>query len=280
METSKLNRKALVTGASRGIGRGIALALAEEGYDLAISYCTGKEEAEELAQIVEGELGRVCREFSADLAKEETPARLVAQAAAALGGLDLLVNNAGLTMFDHELGDDVGLIDRLIQVDFRAYLLASNAAARHMIAAGTGGGIVNITSSRAERAYPQDAVYGGMKAAVRRATESLAIRYAPHRIRVNCIAPGAIAVSKHPHTVAFYESLSRKVPLGRIGTPRDIGNAVAWIASEKASYITGITLRIDGGLILPGMPELRLSDPDRGWGDTEEDFLLQGKGRG
>ncbi len=271
MEKGKMRKRALVTGASRGIGRGVALVLAEDGYDIAISYYTKSEEAQEVAGLIRREHGRACHVFQADLSESAVPGGLVQAAAAALGGLDLLVNNAGFTMFDHQLGDDVGLIDRLIHVDFRACLLAATAAARLMIADKTPGSIVTITSSRAERAYPRDAVYGGVKAAMRRATESLAIRYAPHGIRVNCVAPGATMVSEEPWAREFYGSLSRKVPLGRVGTPRDIGNAVSWIASEKASYITGITLRVDGGLILPGMPELRVSDPDRGWGDTQEE---------
>ena len=271
MEQERMRKRALVTGASRGIGRGVALVLAEDGYDLAISYCTKSADAQEVARVIRQEHGRTCHVFQADLSQPAVPGGLVAEAAAALGGLDLLVNNAGFTMFDHQLGDDVALIDRLIHVDFRACLLAATAAAKLMMASKTPGSIVTITSSRAERAYPQDAVYGGVKAAMRRTTESLAIRYAPYGIRVNCVAPGATEVSEEPWARDFYGSLSRKVPLGRVGTPRDIGNAVSWIASEKASYITGITLRVDGGLILPGMPELPVPDPDRGWGDIQEE---------
>ncbi len=255
MEKLGIGKKALITGASRGIGKGIALILANEGYDLAISYLTKKDEAEQVAHVIETEYGRKCFIFYADMSEVETPRRLVDEAVNALGGIDLLVNNAGITLFDWIIGDDISKINQLINIDFRGYLLAAETAAKHMIDAGTGGNIINITSSRAERAYPEDAVYGGLKAAIKRATESLALKYAPHRIRVNCVAPGATITRDHPEVKAFYESISEKIPLGRVGTPEDMGNAVAWLASDKASYITGITLRIDGGLILPGTPE-------------------------
>jgi glucose 1-dehydrogenase len=255
MEKLGIGKKALVTGASRGIGKGIALVMANEGYDLAISYSTQKDEAEQVAHIIETEYGRKCFIFQANMSEEETPRRLVDEAVKALGRMDVLVNNAGITLFDWDLGDDIAKINLLINIDFRGYFLAADTAAKHMIAKKTGGNIINITSSRAERAYPEDAVYGGLKAAMKRTTESLALKYAPYHIRVNCIAPGATVTRDHPYAKAFYKTMSKKIPLGRIGTPEDVGNAVAWLASDKASYITGITLRIDGGLILPGIPE-------------------------
>jgi len=260
-------KTALVTGASRGIGNGIALVLAQDGYDLAISYATQAGLAEELAGKIKSKLGRQCFVIESDLSEKEEPRRLVSLAAELLGSLDLLVNNAGYTKFDPDLGDDVDAITRLMNVDYRAYYLASVAAADYMVARKIRGSVINITSSRAERSYPEDAVYGGMKAAVKRATESLAIRYAPHGIRINCVAPGATVIRDTPEARQFYDALAGKIPLGRIGTPEDIGNAVSWLASEKASYITGITLRVDGGLILPGMPERSDADLNKGWGN-------------
>jgi glucose 1-dehydrogenase len=189
------------------------------------------------------------------MSEAETPRRLVDDAVKALGRIDVLVNNAGITLFDSDIADDIDKINLLINIDFRGYLLAAATAAKHMIAQKIPGNIINITSSRAERAYPEDAVYGGLKAALKRATESLALKYAPYNIRVNCIAPGATVTRDHPFAQEFYAKMSRKIPLKRVGTPEDIGNAVAWLTSDKASYITGITLRIDGGLILPGIPE-------------------------
>ncbi len=266
MEKLGTGKKALVTGASRGIGRGIAFVMAQEGYDLAISYSTQKAEAEQVAHIIETEYQQQCFVFQADMSEAETPGRLVGDAVNALDRIDVLVNNAGITLFERDLGDDIAKLNLLINIDFRGYFLAAAAAAKHMIARNSGGNIINITSSRGQRAYPEDAVYGGLKAAMNRATESLALKYAPHNIRVNCIAPGATVIRDHPLIKEFYDSMRHKIPLGRVGVPEDIGNAVVWLASDKASYITGITLRIDGGLILPGMPENPNHDLNQGWG--------------
>lgn len=143
-------------------------------------------------------------------------------------------------------------------------MLLSKYAVREMIAQGIPGNIIFITSSRGERAYPKDSIYGSMKAALIRAAQSLALEWAPHGIRVNCVAPGA-TVHK-PDQSAEDEPLGRKIPLGRLGTPSDIGEAIAWLCSDAASYITGINLRIDGGLILPGMPEDTSPEAGYGWG--------------
>ncbi len=248
-------RKALVTGGSRGIGRGIAVVLASEGYDIALTYDSKPEEAQEVVDRIRSQTGQRCMAIQAEFSDAAVPRRTVTTAIEELGGIDLLVNNAGYTKFDQYLGHDVDEITRLMHVDFRAYYVAAITVADYMASHGIRGNIVNITSSRAERAYPDDAVYGGMKAAVKRATESLAIRYAPHGVRINCVAPGAISVRDNPKSREFYEALAGRVPLRRIGTPEDIGNAVAWLASDRATYITGITLRVDGGLVLPGMPE-------------------------
>ena len=258
--------KALVTGASRGIGRGIALVLAEAGYDVAISYATKADEADEVAAMIRDTFGRLCPVFQADTGLPGVAAQLVEQAIDALGGLDLLVNNAGISIFDTRIVEDSETMDRLIDINFKGALKGTFAAARYMIDHQVKGSIINITSSRAERAYPADAVYGGMKAALKRATETLALKYAPYGIRVNCVAPGATAVRFDAKSVTLHEKLGRKIPLGRVGQPEDVGHAVVFLASDQASYITGITLRVDGGLILAGMPEDISPEAGYGWG--------------
>ena len=152
--------------------------------------------------------------------------------------------------------------------------LPMQAAATQMVRAKISGSIINITSTRAERAYPCDAVYGGVKAALNRASQSAALDLAPYGIRVNCVAPGAIAVRSKEYLqklsiipVDFWDELGTRIPLGRSGTPEDIANAVAFLASDQASYITGEILRVDGGLILPGMPEQR----GHSWGATKKE---------
>ena len=162
-------------------------------------------------------------------------------------------------------------------------------ASRYMIDHHIQGNIINITSSRGERAYPNAGIYCGIKAGLNRMTEAFALDLSSYGIRVNNVAPGATRIRtkeelldmrsgsdtdyfwkqeflENPDSVNedFWDSLGRKIPLGRSGLPEDIGRAVVFLASDKASYITGVTLRVDGGLILPGMPE----DPDlpgNGW---------------
>ena len=141
----------------------------------------------------------------------------------------------------------------ILNSNLRSYLLCASAAARHMVRDGVKGSIVFITSTRFDRAYQDDMMYGALKAAITRACKSMAIDLAPHGIRVNCVAPGATATREgHGQGV---NPLTNVVPLGRLGTPRDNGELVAFLISEKASYITGTAIVLDGGLSAPGTTE-------------------------
>lgn len=271
-------KKAVVTGASRGIGKGIARCLAREGYDLAISYATQREEAQTLSRELEEEYGGKCFFFQASLERPGAGVELLEKSVEALGGLDLLVNNAGVTRFENLLDMTPEVFDLLFNLDFKNYILMMQAAARYMVRHKVRGSLVNITSSRGERAYAGDFLYGGLKAGLNRAIQSIALDLAPYGIRVNNVAPGATRVREKEELEAqgqpdFWDDLGRKIPLERCGTPQDMGEAVAFLASEKAAYITGVTLRVDGGLILPGMPEHTApgEDPD-GWSKACSDF--------
>lgn len=171
--------------------------------------------------------------------------------------------------------------DYLISLDLRAYVMMMRHAARYMIDHGIRGSLINISSSRGERAYANAGVYCGIKACLNHMAEAFALDLAPYGIRVNNVAPGAVRVRtdeellsmtsgkatdyfwdkeflEKPELVSdhdFWDLLGPRIPLGRVGVPEDIGRAIAFLASEKASFITGFTLRVDGGLILPGMPE-------------------------
>lgn len=260
----KERKTALVTGASRGIGKGIALVLAKKGYDLAITYSQHSGEAEAVSREIKQKYGTECMFYQASLEDADVPAELVKKTTDRFQRLDLLVNNAGVTAFEDILDLKHGTINKLFSLDFRAYLLMIHEAASFMVREKIKGSIVNITSSRGERAYPGDAIYGGMKAALERATQSIALDLSPYGIRVNCVAPGCTMIKDEND---FYRKLAPKIPLERIGSIEDIGNAVAWLASGEASYVTGVTLRVDGGLILAGMPEMEPKDKvDRGWG--------------
>jgi len=253
-------RKALVTGGSRGIGRGVAWELARAGYDVTIGHWQDDDAAAETARVIRERWGRECFIVPGDLAQPDTPASLTAAALRQMGRIDVLVNNAGLCFFDSIQALPLERLDLLMHLNFRAPLLLMKEVSRHMIEAGIRGSLLNITSSRAERAYPGDALYGGLKAALKRASESVALDLAPHGIRVNCIAPGAIEVRGGSPTADF----GPRIPLGRKGLPEDIGRIAVWLASEASAYVTGINLRADGGLILPGMPEYQGGSGD-GW---------------
>ncbi|MBQ8933727.1 MAG: SDR family oxidoreductase [Lachnospiraceae bacterium] len=276
-----MSKKAIVSGASRGIGKGIALGLAKEGYDLAISYASKVDAAKELAELAKEKYGRDVYYFQAKLEEPGACDRFFNKAVEALGGLDALVNNAGKTICEPIYGITEEQLDHLLNLDFRSNVLMMRNATKYMIEHGTKGAIVNITSSRGERAYPECGIYCGLKAGLNHAIKAFALDVSAYGIRINNVAPGATRVRTKEELAKndgddqkdyfwrpeflgqdaagirsdFWDELGEAIPLGRAGTPEDIANAVCFLVSDKASYITGITLRVDGGLILPGMPE-------------------------
>lgn len=268
------NKKVIVTGASRGIGKGIAAEFAARGYDVVFSYNSAPHEAEKVVAELSEKYGIFCKCFQASMEKAGVGTDFFHKAVAELGGLDVLVNNAGVTKFENILDMTPEALELLINLDLKNYIFMMQAGAKYMYEHGIKGSIINITSSRAERAYPGDGIYGGCKAALNRAVQSFALDVAPYGIRINNVAPGATQVrqkeelpEEREYMLDVYKNLGERVPLGRMGTPADIAKAVAFLASEDASYITGITLRVDGGLILPGMPEVVApEDVNNPWG--------------
>lgn len=253
--TMEQQKKAFITGGSRGIGRGIARVLAGAGYDVAFTYHSEAGEAESLKQAL-GAQGSRCFAYQASLEQEKVPEQVTQQAIGDLGGIDLLVCNAGLTKHNDLLHLEQDLVDFVYALNFRSYLLCAKTAARDMVERKTQGNIIFITSTRGIRAYPEDAIYGGMKAALNRAAESMALDMAQYGIRVNCVAPGATAIRGSFTRQELSEGdFAKKIPLGRKGSPDEVGYLVKFLASEEAGYLTGNTVKIDGGLILPGMPE-------------------------
>ena len=246
---------ALVTGASRGIGRGIATVLAGKGYDIAFSYHTSREDALELQQNIQA-MGRKCVFYQAVLETSGVAEQLCASVLSDLGRIDVLVCNAGKTRYGSVLTMEEKDVDFLYGLNFRSYLMCAKYAAHSMIDRQVPGRIIFISSTRGQRAYPEDLVYGSLKAGLNRAVQSLALELAEHRITVNSIAPGATKVrgdlSPEGLTQGFIPTL---VPLGRYGSPEEVGHLAAYLASPEAAYITGQTIYMDGGLILPGQPE-------------------------
>lgn len=257
-------QKALVTGASSGIGQGTAIVLAEHGYDVAIAYGRNEDGARDTQRQIEA-LGRSCFVYQASLEKDGVAEELVRKAHQDLGGLSLLVNNAGRDSRNSVLTATRADIDHIVSTNFTGYCMAAGAAARAMVRDGVPGSIIFVTSTRGESAHPDDFIYGGIKAAINRACESMALDLSPYGIRVNCVAPGATRVRENRMPEDFvpgtpvhghpYYPLDPYIPLKRLGTPRDNGELIAFLASDAGSYITGTVIRVDGGLVLPGLPE-------------------------
>lgn len=237
---------ALVTGAGMGIGQGIALELARQGADVAVHYAGSAQGARDAVAQIEG-LGRRSLAIQGNLGDVEACRRVVREAVAALGGLDVLVNNAGVTRALDFLETPQETYDEVFNLNMRGYFFCAQEAARSMLERG-GGSIVNITSVHGGGGFPRHAAYAATKGAIIAFTRELAIELAPRHIRVNAIGPGIIEVPRYydipGYTREFGNSL---VPWGRVGTPADVGAAAAFLASDAADFITGQVLYVDGG---------------------------------
>ncbi len=243
-------RRALVTGGSSGIGRGIALALGEAGFDIALTYLSGRDEAEVVQAYIRSRYGQNCEIYRLDTADEASVEAVAEAAWRDLDGIDVLVNNAGITIMEAAFEDTIEALDRLMSVNFRGSVLMLQHIAKLMRDRERGGSIINISSVHAANENRNDAIYGASKAALERATATYALQYAKHKIRVNSIAPGAILVDRLGPRSKVMDVGRESIPLGRIGVPLDVAHAVLFLASEVSSYITGISLAVDGGMSL------------------------------
>src|SRR5271155_5549858 len=237
-------KRARVTGASRGIGAAIAKTLAAEGADVAITYEKSADRANEVVRAIR-DLGRKGVAIQADSADVSAVQSSVEKTVRELGGLDILVNNAGIlrvgVLKDNSLED----IDALLDVNVRSPIVASKAALAHLT---KGGRIITIGSYFADRVpAPVLTVYSATKSALVAFTKGLARELGPQEITVNIAQPGSIDSDMNPAHGPFGDALRQFIALGHYGKPDDIANAVAFLASEKAKYITGTTLTVDGG---------------------------------
>jgi 3-oxoacyl-[acyl-carrier protein] reductase len=246
---SKLEDKvAIVTGASKGIGAGIATYLAGEGAAVVVNYASSKDGADRVVADITRTGGRAIA-VQGDVAKQADVARLLAETKRAFGRLDILVNNAGIYEFSPLEEVTEAHFHRQFDVNVLGVLLTMKEAVKHFGPAG--GSIVNISSSASTFTPPQGSVYSATKAAVDAVTRSLAKELAPRHIRVNAVNPGVVE-TEGVHTLGVLESdfgkqLVAQIPLGRIGQPRDIALAVAFLASDDAAWVTGETWLIAGG---------------------------------
>ncbi|MBV8566677.1 MAG: SDR family oxidoreductase [Methylobacteriaceae bacterium] len=239
-------KRALVTGASRGIGASIAKALAAEGADVAITYEKSAELAAEVKRAIEahGRRGVTTQADSADVAAVEAA---VEKAVAQLGGLDILVNNAGILRIAELKNMSLEDIDAILHVNVRSPIVASKAAIPHL---KPGGRIINIGSFFADRVpSPVLGVYAGSKSALVGFTRGLARELGPQEVTVNLIQPGSIDTDMNPANSPFSDTLKMITAFGRYGRADDIAHAVTFLANPKSQYITGAALTVDGGAV-------------------------------
>ena len=240
-------QRALVTGASRGIGRSVALRLAAEGASVALNYNSGREEAEAVAAEIAAAGGSAVT-LQGNVADAAQAEALVDGAVEALGGLDILVNNAGITRDNLLMRLSEDDWDAVIDTNLKGAFLCTKAAIRPMLRQRSGR-IVNMSSVVAITGNPGQANYTAAKAGLIGFTRTVAREVASRGITVNAIAPGFIAtqmVDSIPEDLQA--QIRERIPLGAFGTPEDVAGCVAFLVSADASYITGQVLSIDGGL--------------------------------
>ncbi len=248
------DRIALVTGAGRGIGRGISEALAAEGAQLVINDVR-RDAANEVAAALK-ERGTQTLAAPADVSDSGEVDAMVQAALDRFGRLDILVNNAGISQNSPFLSITEAEFDRTINIDLKAIFLCSQAAARAMERTG-GGAIVNITSVCGEKVWLGNAHYCTAKAGANMLTQAMAAELAPLSIRVNAIAPGTVDTEMSRADVSDPDEADwvvRRTPAGRIGEPEDIARFVVFLASDEANWLNGQILTVDGGYSLLGDP--------------------------
>ena len=242
-------RRALITGASRGIGRGIAEVFADEGADVAVNYIASTEQAEEVAAGLRAK-GRRAMTVKADVAKRADVEPMIDKVWKELGPIDILVNNAGIETIVGflELTDEQWT--RLVDVNLRGAWLCSQVLCRRVIAEGRKASIVHIGSIQAAKVLPGRTHYAPTKLGLEALTRNMSAEVTPQGIRVNCVHPGLIDtdmtawVMKSPDILP---NVLAQISLGRAGEPREIGTVAAFFASDEASYLTGQSIHVDGG---------------------------------
>ena len=241
-------KAAIVTGADSGIGQGIARALARQGCRVAVNYFGTAERAD--ATVAElKELGADAMAVRADVRVASDVDAMVGAAVERFGRLDVLVNNAGVQTWSAFLDVTEADWDRVIDTNLKGCFLCTQAAARRMIASGDGGSIVNIGSGSNKVPFPMLVAYTASKGGIEMLTKVAAVAFGPHQIRVNCVAPGAILVERTSTELPDYAGqFAAATPLGRVGMPEDVADAVVFLASDASRFVTGQTINVDGGL--------------------------------
>ena len=250
-------KRTLVTGSGTGLGREVGLEFARQGADVVFHYSRSAKGAQSAVEVAQG-LGRRATVFQADLSRVEACLDLVDRATEFLGGLDVLVNNAGISETEAFLEVTPEFFDRLYHVNIRAQFFCAQRAVKHMLEAGRGGVVINTTSSHAQSSLPGFAVYAGTKGAIWAWTQQLAVELAPQGIRVNGICPGWTEVESFYTEIPDFDpvAVGKLIPYQRMGKPIDIAKGCVYLASEDSDYMVGHVLVVDGGtmakMALPG----------------------------
>ena len=251
-------KRALITGARKGIGRGIALILAGEGAHVGINDLVEDEVTEQTQDLIEasGVRGSV---HCGDMSQTQSLNGVIADFVEVHGGIDILVNNAIMPDQSRSLFEiDETYWDRMMDLSLKGYFFASQSAARHMVDQGSGGRIVCLSSVHAYQAWKDWTPYGIAKAGLRRMVKGLAVDLQGTNITANCIAPGAIsnalpeqteAIDGEAHDLDQLPAMKQRIPTPRGGLPSDIANAVLYLTSDLGSYVNGETILVDGGLM-------------------------------
>lgn len=241
-------KTAVVTGGNDGLGREMVLALARRGWDVAFNYLAAKDQADSLVAEVEA-IGRRVLAHRSDVGVKAEVDAFYAALEAWGGTPDVLVNNAGVQTWSPLLDLAEDDWDRVIRTNLKGCFLHTQTAARRMVAAGTGGSIVNLGSGCNLLAFPNLVDYTASKGGIEQLTKVSALELGPHGIRVNCVAPGAIETKRTLAEVDDYAGRwSPLTPLRRVGTVQDVAAAVVWFAGPESAFVTGQTLLVDGGV--------------------------------
>lgn len=241
---------ALVTGADSGIGRAIALQLASEGAAVVVNYAHARDKAQEVLQLIEQKQGKAIV-IQADVSQYQQAMGLIQQTVEHFNRLDILVNNAGMEIHSPFLDVTEEQFDLVLSVDLKGAFFCAQAAAREMVKRKTPGRIINISSVHEDIPMPQNVPYCCAKGGMRMLARTICLELAPHNITVNNIAPGAVHtpidkdVEADPQKM---KALLNEIPLSRMAQPEEIAKLAAYLASDAATYITGATYIIDGGL--------------------------------
>lgn len=250
---------AMVTGAGRGIGKGIAIQLAKAGYDLAIHYSTTAEGAIDTIEKVRA-LGARAELFHADIRDVEQIRAMFADFSEKFDHIDLMVNNAGITRFQPFLEATPEMFDTVVGTDLRGTYFCAQSAARIMVEKKIPGVIINISSNHAQGCWNGATFYAAAKAGLNKLGMNMAMELGQYGIRVVTIAPGYTVLPERiqpgdEKLNIWRDSIIDRIPLHRFCTPAEVGDAVVFLDSEGARYITGTTLYMDGGALLPVLAE-------------------------